>query len=440
LRFVAASELHEVVDSADIIVVDEAAQLPLPLLESLVSRHPRATLAFATTTHGYEGTGRGFVLRFLDWLAKARPQPTEQLTLKEPIRWKLGDPLEHFVYRLLALDVEVAPASLRAGALPAPRRIDKDELARDEALLRSLLALLVHAHYRTTPADLERLLDAPNLDVFAIVEDRRVLGATLVAREGALPRATSEALARGEWRIRGHALADTLIVHAGRVDAGELEQVRSVRIATHPELRRRGIARALVEHIHASYAPDLFGTIFGATPNLLAFRRALGYSLVRVGSSRGISTGEPPVVLLRAGTPRGGALIADLVADLARNLPLQLELLASEGELDPGLERALRQDLPAPIELDSSEIRARVVRFADGAQPLEAAAYALRRYLSAHPERLARLEPNERCLLEQRLLARASWRASARAAGYADVPAAMKATRPAIRKLIAMAR
>jgi tRNA(Met) cytidine acetyltransferase len=304
-----------------------------------------------------------------------------------------------------------------------------------------LFALLVHAHYRTTPADLERLLDAPNLDVFAIIEDGQVLGATLVAREGALTRADSEALARGEWRIRGHALADTLIVHAGRADAGELELVRSVRIVAHPELRHRGIARALVEHVHASYTPDLFGTIFGATAELLTFRRALGYTLVRVGSSRGISSGEPAAVLLRAGTPRGEALIADLVADLARNLPLQLELLASDGELrlDPELERALRKDLPAASELESSELEARVERFANGAQTLEAAAYALSRYLAAHPERLACLHSNERRLLEQRLLARRSWRASARAAGYADVPAAMKAARPAIRKMIAKA-
>jgi tRNA(Met) cytidine acetyltransferase len=442
LRFVAAWELLDAAESADLIVVDEAAQLPLPLLQALVARHPRATMAFATTTQGYEGTGRGFVLRFLDWLEKARARPAEQLMLKAPVRWSAGDPLERFVYRLLALDVEVARPSVRAEALAAPRRIERDELARDETLLSSLFALLVHAHYRTTPADLERLLDAPNLDAIAIVEDRRVLGATLVAHEGALPRTDSEALARGEWRIRGHALADTLIVHAGRPDAGELALLRSVRIATHPELRCRGIARALIEHVHASYTPDLFGTIFGATAELLAFRRAAGYSLVRVGSSRGISTGEPPAVLLRARTPRGAALIADLVADLARNLPLQLELLASDGELDldPELERALQRDLPDPTELDASELQARVQRFASGAQTLEAAVYALSRYLDAHPERLALLDPKERALLEQRVLARRSWRASARAAGFADVPAAMKSARPAFRKILGMAR
>jgi tRNA(Met) cytidine acetyltransferase len=437
LRFIPAAELLDADIDGDVIVVDEAAQLPIPLLRALVARHPRGTLAFATTTHGYEGTGRGFVLRFIEWLAH-QPRPVEALALSEPIRWSIGDPLERLVYRVLALDAEVIPPRLEPGALPAPRRIDKDELARDEALLRSLFALLIHAHYRTTPADLERLLDAPNLFVHAIVESSQVLGATLVAREGELTRADSQALGRGRWRIRGHALADTLIVHAGRPDAGELSMLRSVRIATHPELRRQGLARALVEHVHESYSPDLFGTVFGATPELVAFRRALGYSLVRVGSSRGVATGEFAAVMLRPASPRGRALERDLVADLARNLPLQLELLAADGPLalEPALASALYVDLPSCTELDAEQIRARVNDFTSGAQTLEAAAYAIDRYLAAHPDRLIRLEPRERRLLEQRVRARTSWRAAARAAGYPDVPAAMRALRPAIRKLI----
>src|SRR5690606_14350801 len=270
VRFAAVTELLEPGaphDDAALILVDEAAQLPVAALQALVARPPRATLAFATTTHGYEGTGRGFVLRFLDWLER-EPRPSQRLTLREPIRWSSGDPLERFVFDLLALDAELAPL-VEPAALPPPRRLHPDELARDEALLRSLLGLLIHAHYRTSPADLERLLDAPNLAVHAVVESGQVLGATLVAREGGLARAECEALARGERRIRGHALADTLIVHAGRADAGELDMLRSVRIATHPALRRRGVARALVEHVHAAYAPDLFGTVFGATPELL---------------------------------------------------------------------------------------------------------------------------------------------------------------------------
>jgi tRNA(Met) cytidine acetyltransferase len=440
LRFVAPGELiaagAEATSSPDVIVVDEAAQLPVATLRALVANHPRATIAFATTTHGYEGTGRGFVLRFLDWLAR-EPRPCERLGLNEPIRWSAGDPLERFIYDLLALDTEIHTPRVEPAAL-LPRRLEPDELARDERLLRSTFGLLIRAHYRTTPADLERLLDAPNLAVYAVIDAGEVLGATLVAREGGLSNADSESLARGEWRIRGHALADTLIVHAGRPDAGELDMLRSVRIATHPELRRRGVARALVEHVHAAHAPDLFGSVFGATSELLEFRRALGYRLVRVGSSRGASSGEPSVVMVRPVSARARALVDELERDLARNLPLQLELLAADAELgiEPALRRALRAEVGAAPALDPIELRRRVEIFARGAQTMEAALYALDAFLRSPDAPLERLEPQQWRLLERRVLSRQSWRSAAAAAGHPDVPTAMRALRPALRRLI----
>ena len=423
----------------DVVLVDEAAQLPVALLRELVLRRPQARVAFATTTHGYEGTGRGFVLRFLRWLEERRP--CSLLSLREPIRWSGGDPLEDWVFRLLALDADLAeadPAGLASPAdLPPARQLDRDELARDEGLLRSLFALLVHAHYRTTPNDLQRLLDAPNLAVHAIVRRGEVLAATLLAREGRLSRATCDELARGRWRIRGHALADTLVVHSARPEAGELDLVRSVRIATHPSLRRLGLARALVDHVHASYAPDLFGTLFGATPELLAFRQAVGYQVARVGQSRGARSGEPPVVMLRPASARGAALLADLRADLARDLPLQVQWLAADGglDLDPALAPALGAGLAAPRALGDDQLAARFARCARGPQPLEAAAHAVERWLLERPDRLTTLPPPERALLEARVLRRQSWPAAARAAGFPDVPAALTAARRALRRL-----
>ena len=47
---------------AEWLIVDEAAAIPAPLLQQLVQRFPRVLLT--TTVQGYEGTGRGFMLRF----------------------------------------------------------------------------------------------------------------------------------------------------------------------------------------------------------------------------------------------------------------------------------------------------------------------------------------------------------------------------------------
>lgn len=433
----------------DVIVVDEAAQLPVPVLRALVRRHPNARIAFATTVHGYEGTGRGFVLRFLEWLRSgpgssgdAAPE-LEILTLETPIRWLENDPLEKLVFDVLALDAEAAPLPVASPPAPAtapvpePRELDRDVLARNEDLLRAVFGLLVHAHYRTTPGDLERLLDAPNLAVHAIVDDGRVLAATVVAREGELPAELCAALARGRTRIRGHALADTLITHAARPEAGVLSMLRSVRIATHPALRGRGLGRALVQHVHRHYAVDLFGTLFGATPELLEFRRALGYRLVRVGTARGARSGEPSAVMIRAASERGARLVDSLVADLARDLPIQLELVAAdEGfALDPELARAFAIDLPPAVDLDREQLALRVRRYLEGPQPSNAAAWVLTRFVDEHRLLLSELSPTDRALIEGRVVLRQSWERVARSAGLDGAASAMRALRPALRRL-----
>ncbi len=375
-------------DLVDTLVVDEAAQLPVPLLQRLVRRHPRARIAFATTVHGYEGTGRGFVLRFLDWL-RAEGRPLTELTLSEPIRWSPGDPLEAFVSDALLLD---ATPSAPSPAPPVCRELDRDALAEDDALLRSFFGLLVHAHYRTTPGDLQRLLDAPNIRLHAALARGAVVAATLLAREGELSEEACDDVYSGRVRLTGQALTENLVGHLGRRDAGRLRLLRSVRIASHPDIRRRGLARALVEHVHAAYDPDAFGTLFGTTPELLAFRRSVGYEVVRVGASRGTRTGEPAAVMLRAASPAGARLVGDLRGALARDLPPQLELLRDD---------VLDDDLPEPAPLTPEEVAEGVRAYAFGARTLEASIAALTRYV----EGIEDLPP----LLESRIRRREPW-------------------------------
>lgn len=418
----------------DVIVVDEAAQLPVPLLQCLVRTHPRARIAFASTEHGYEGTGRGFALRFLAW-AKREPRSLSVLELHEPIRWDAGDPLERLVFDALALDAEPAHDVGEVKDLSELEHVvfDRDALASDERMLRELFGLLVHAHYRTTPSDLHRLLDAPNVGVHALLHRGRVVAGTLVAHEGGLGIDVSERLARGEMRIRGHALADTLVCHSSRPEAGTLPMVRSVRIAVHPALRRRGLAGMLVDRVHRSYSPDLFGTLFGATPEVIRFRRSMGYELVRVGASRGARTGEPAAVMVRPVSARARKLVEELRVELARDLPLQLELLEGEHPLEAELKSALMAGLPAPPPMGEAEVRRVVASYLGGPRPYESAAFALGRFVSTHADVLHGLVASERALIEGRVLRCLPWARAAAEAGYPSVPAAMRALRRALR-------
>ncbi|MFX4316481.1 tRNA cytosine(34) acetyltransferase TmcA, partial [Enterobacter sp. 63] len=52
-----------------------------------------------TTVQGYEGTGRGFLLKFC-----ARFSGLQRFTLSTPIRWAAGCPLERFVAKALLFD------------------------------------------------------------------------------------------------------------------------------------------------------------------------------------------------------------------------------------------------------------------------------------------------------------------------------------------------
>lgn len=435
-RFVPIASLLDGTTAADVIAVDEAAQIPVPVLARIVARHPAAHLAFATTTSGYEGTGRGFVLRFVDWLEREHG-PVGRAALETPIRWGPHDPVERAVFDALLLDAE--PSSVGEVSVDGLRieHVDRDRLVADPRRLRALFGLLVHAHYRTTPSDLHRLLDAPNLSLHAALHGDRVLGATLVAEEGRLPPQMCEDATAGRIRLRAHALADALVAHLGRTDAGAYAMARSVRIAVHPDARRLGIATRLVEHVHAHHREaELFGTLFGATAELVAFRRSVGYEVVRLSASRGARTGEPSVMMVRPTSTRAHALLHSLREELARELPLQLELLQADGELllDPGLVEALRAGLPSVGPWTEAEARARVQAYAHGPRTFESVATAVRAVVQAAS--LDDLHANERAVIEGRVLHGHGWRRVTADAGMPSVPAAMRALRRGVRALL----
>ena len=74
------------------------------VLRALLERSNRTV--FANTEQGYEGSGRGFRLRFEAMLAGTMPQ-FRRARLEQPVRWAPADPLEALVNRALVLDADI---------------------------------------------------------------------------------------------------------------------------------------------------------------------------------------------------------------------------------------------------------------------------------------------------------------------------------------------
>jgi tRNA(Met) cytidine acetyltransferase len=328
LAFVSPADLAAQTPAADLLLIDEAAGIPAPILETLLARYPR--VVFATTVHGYEGTGRGFDVRFRATLDRLTPSWRE-VSLETPIRWAGGDPLEALTFRALLLDAAPATAEALSEADPADircERLVRDALVQDEKTLRELFGLLVLAHYQTRPMDLRMLLDGPNVRVYALRWRDHVVATLLAAEEGGFSDpALCEAIFMGRRRPRGHLLPQTLSTHAGLAEAPALRYLRVIRIAVHPALARRGLGRTLLRRLARDGRAegfDLLGASFGATPELIRFWDRCGFRPAQMGTSRNAASGEHALVMLRRLGARGWRFAVVAEARLESRLPVLL--------------------------------------------------------------------------------------------------------------------
>lgn len=155
ITFMAPDALLQSDIQTDLLLVDEAAAIPTSMLEKLLHKFSR--IVFATTLHGYEGTGRGFVIRFQKILDKTTPN-WRDFKMATPIRWDEDDKLESFSFDALLLNASPVADELIADASPDScefEQIERAQLINDEKSLKELFGLMVLAHYRTRPSDLQ---------------------------------------------------------------------------------------------------------------------------------------------------------------------------------------------------------------------------------------------------------------------------------------------
>ncbi|NOX92995.1 MAG: tRNA(Met) cytidine acetyltransferase, partial [Gammaproteobacteria bacterium] len=354
IQFVAPDVLCLSTVPADLLLVDEAAAIPATLLQQLLTRYSR--IVFSTTTHGYEGTGRGFAVRFKQTLNEQTPD-WKQITLHTPIRWAENDPLESLAFKILLLDAASADDEcVTAAAVDnvVMEKINRNELVNNESLLAQIFGLLVVAHYRTRPNDLRNLLDGPGLSVYVSRYQGQVVATALIAAEGGFDEQIAEAVFAGRRRPRGHLIPQSLMVHAGLKDAARLHCARVMRIAVHPALQRKGLGRQLLRRIKADaekQGADLLGASFGATESLLHFWSYENILPVRMGFRRGHASGEYSVMVLVALSAAGENVYSAARTRFKRDLP---QWLADPLQtLDVAVSAVLSQGIDGDTEIVS---------------------------------------------------------------------------------------
>ena len=328
--------------------VDEAAMIPLDILFRLTNAFKRVVLT--TTIHSYEGTGRGFLLKFM---AKT-DRTLRHVELFTPLRWQTDDKLEAFIDDLLLCDCED-----RLPQPPCDRVLAEqiqisycERIPHDQ--IESVYGLLTLAHYRTSPLDLRRLLDAPQQQFYLAQAQDALLGCVWAVPEGGIEdNMLIHQIRRGERRPRGNLVAQMLCFQAGVEEACALRSLRISRIAVQPNWQQQGLGQRLIakmkqQQMKQQGAVDFLSVSFGYTPELLAFWQKCGFVLVHFSESKEASSGCYSVVALCPLSEEGRVFVQRAEKQFQRNLPLSLHPLATQfarTEIDWTLESSDWQSL-----------------------------------------------------------------------------------------------
>ena len=435
-RFMAPDLLLDELPVADVVIIDEAAAIPVPMLEKLLDHYQ--AIVFSTTTHGYEGTGRGFVLKFYK-LLDANRESWNEFTLNQPIRWSDNDPLERWVNNLLFLNVKLDEGVV----LPENNSdckielVDREELVQNSDLLSSIFSLLVFAHYRTSPSDFEYLLDSEKARLYVLTHAEKILGVLLISEEGGFTKELSTEVYRGERRPRGNLLAQTLCFHAGSQNAAQLKYARVMRIAIHPEIQNHGLGSYFLNEvidIERTRDIDVLGSSFSSNVSLLKFWESAGLTVVRMGFSRDHVSASHSAVVALGMSKDGKNMVTELEGKFYRNLSMWEEgpLSSVSEDIKKYLHAKQMPKENGFLQMDKSDVES----FANANRNYEACMPAILRCIASCYECINSLAPGERELLHACNFHKSDWKKIVETTNMNGKSAAISKLRIALQHLL----
>ena len=281
---------------AELVVIDEAAAIPLPLVKNLLGPY---LVFMASTINGYEGTGRSLSLKLIQQLRQqsasfsgsnnveirkqlqqsASGKVLHEIQLNESIRYAPGDQIEKWLNDLLCLDCcQLTPSPgtssyfIKGAGCPVPDACELYYVNRDtlfsyhkvsEVFLQRLMSLYVASHYKNTPNDLQMLSDAPAHHIFCLLGPfasggtmnglPEILCVVQVCLEGEISQeSVIDNLQRGK-RASGDLIPWTVSQQFQDNDFPKLPGARIVRIATHPDYQGMGYGQRAMRLLQEYY-------------------------------------------------------------------------------------------------------------------------------------------------------------------------------------------
>ena len=440
VEYVPPDELISSTPEADLLLVDEAAATPTPMLIKLLNHYHR--IVFATTVHGYEGTGRGFALRFNKVLDQQTPD-WQQIKLSQPIRWAEDDPLEKFVFDALLLNASIADENKLRNLTISEcyvEIISHEQLIQNQKLLPQVFGLLVLAHYRTRPNDLRQLLDSPGMRLYVIRYRTYIIGTVLMIEEGSISRDISKLIYQGRRRLHGHLIPQSLATHAGIINAACLRYLRIMRIAIHPAVQSQGLGSKLVSEIIQTVKSgdaDCVGTSFGVTTELYRFWNSLGFIAARLGITREHSSGTHSLIMLAPISKEGKQLIQLAQSRLQLQLPYLLTDILQN--FDSDIERLLIRKNHVDTQNLSQHDWQDIISFAYGARGYEFCIAAITKFVITvlnKKNTLGKLNIQQQQLLQSRVVQKLAWAEVVEIIGLNGRNAAIRLLRDTLKTLI----
>jgi tRNA(Met) cytidine acetyltransferase len=340
LPFYAPDALLTNEEKWDMLFVDEASMIPVPLLMALNQKAEHCL--FSTTDYGYEGAGKGFGIRFCRYLeaqTTANMLPLQSLILNSPIRWGENDPLEIWINDCFFLapnqgeEIPFIHAESASFSLVYKAVVGEAWLTQPDLLARTF-QLLVSAHYQTSPDNLRWILDDPSVSAYLSLQGSAVNSVAIITEEGLLPNELSLAVLQGTRRPRGHLVPQSLLAHEGIEDAGHYRYWRISRIATQQSEQSKGLASRLLSHIETTAKNhliketvpcDFLSTSFAAASDVVAFWLKNGFIPVRLGTTKDQASGCYSLMMVKPlnenAQEKASVWHQAYLANLAINLP-----------------------------------------------------------------------------------------------------------------------